>query len=78
MEITTIIGATGLLLLLVAFMLSLFNIVKQDSKSFASLNFLGWCVLVYYSYALGSVIFTVLSLVMAMFTLKDLINVLKK
>lgn len=40
-ELSVIVGSTGVLLLLLAFLLNLFEILMQDTKTYAMLNVVG-------------------------------------
>ncbi|MDY6770947.1 MAG: hypothetical protein SV186_03250 [Candidatus Nanohaloarchaea archaeon] len=62
-DATLVIGTTGMLLLLVAFVLNLVERLAQDDTWYTALNFVGGGLLVYYAYALNSYPFLVLELV---------------
>jgi len=74
METSTIIGIIGLSLLLLAFVLNLLKKIKQNSKTYNLINFLGASLLTYYSYTLNNAIFFILELVWAIFALYFLIK----
>lgn len=72
-DIILIIGTTGMLLLLVAFVLNLLKRVMQDSALYNILNIIGGGLLTYYAYSLNSIPFLILEVVWTLFATYKLI-----
>jgi uncharacterized membrane protein len=75
---TTIIGTTGALIILVSFLLNQRNILKKESLCYDFMNFFGSLLLVIYAYLLESYPFIVLNAVWGLFSLFDCYIDLKK
>lgn len=75
---TTIIGTTGALIILVFFVLNQFRKVDSDSVWYDLANLIGSCLLVAYAYLLSSIPFLILNLVWALVSLRDVFAYLKK
>jgi len=78
MELALVSGVTGLLLLLVAFVLGLFNILNQKSELYNVLNLLGALLLAVYAYSLSSIPFLILESVWGCFALYKLITLMRR
>ena len=78
MDIVLVIGASGMSLLLIAFVLNLFKKIMQDSIVYNVFNIIGSALLVYYAYILNSIPFIILEAVWALFAFYKLIITLKK
>jgi hypothetical protein len=63
MDYSTLIGSLGVTLLLIAFFLSLFKIISQDSNLYLSLNLLGASLAAYASWLIHYIPFVVLECV---------------
>ncbi|MDY6777828.1 MAG: hypothetical protein SVU32_04120 [Candidatus Nanohaloarchaea archaeon] len=74
---TLVIGTSGMLLLLVAFVLNLLKKMTQDSVTYNVLNLVGGALLIYYAYALNSYPFLVLEAVWTGFAGYKLVSVLR-
>ena len=68
-----IIGTTGMLFLLVAFVLNLLKKVMQDSVIYNVLNIIGGGLLTYYAYSLSSIPFLILEAIWTLFAAYKLI-----
>lgn len=78
MDIVLVIGASGMSLLLIAFVLNLFKKIMQDSIVYNVFNIIGSALLVYYAYILNSIPFIILEAVWALFAFYKLIITLKE
>ena len=78
MDIYSIAGIIGLLLILFAFALNLFHFLNQRSISYNLMNIIGSGFLAYYALVLNSVPFLILQIVWGIFSLIKLIHVLVK
>lgn len=78
MDIVLVIGASGMSLLLIAFVLNLFKKIMQNSIVYNVFNIIGSALLVYYAYILNSIPFIILEAVWALFAFYKLIITLKK
>ncbi len=78
MDIVLVIGASGMSLLLIAFVLNLFKKIMQDSIVYNVFNIIGSALLVYYAYILNSIPFIILETVWALFAFYKLTITLKK
>ncbi|MCX6707988.1 MAG: hypothetical protein NT001_07720 [Candidatus Woesearchaeota archaeon] len=72
------IGLMGLAILLLAYALSLFGAISQDSWKFDILNFTGALCLAYYTYVAGAIFFSVLLLVWAMMAVINMVKMVVK
>jgi len=68
-----IVGAIGMIFLLTAFALNLFKKVTQDSLIYNIFNIIGAGLLVYYAYALNSILFLILQAIWISFAVYKLI-----
>lgn len=75
MDLNTLIGIAGLILILLAFALNLIHKVTSKSKTYLWLNIVGSVFLAYYSWFLGSLPFLILQIVWALFSLAKLLHV---
>jgi len=78
MDIVLVIGASGMSLLLIAFVLNLFKKIMQDSIVYNVFNIIGSALLVYYAYILNSIPFIILEAVWALFAFYKLMITLKE
>jgi len=76
-ETSVIVGSTGVLLLLLAFFLNLFGILRQDTKSYAVLNIAGAGLSCYASALIDYMPFVVLEGTWALVAFAALIRLLK-
>ena len=74
MDVNTLVGIVGLLLILVAFALNLSHKLTVRSKTYNWMNVLGSTCLAYYSWFLGSVPFFILQIVWGLLSLTKLIH----
>jgi hypothetical protein len=65
MDTTLIIGLAGMVLILIAFILTIFKYLDPNSKTDLLLNLIGSALLVWYALLLGSVPFLILNAVWA-------------
>ena len=77
-NLTLIIGTIGMLFLLIAFVLNLFNKFTQGTVFYNILNIIGGGLLIYYAYALNSIPFLILEAVWTLFATYKLITILQK
>lgn len=77
-DINSVIGLAGLLIILAAFVLNIFQKLKANSKIYLLLNLLGSAALAYYALKLGSMPFLVLQVVWAFFSGYKLISLIVK
>ena len=77
-DTAVILGVAGMITLLIGFVLNLFKFVHADSVLYDLLNVLGCACLAVYAYALGSIPFLILELIWGIFSLYELIIVLKR
>lgn len=73
-NVNSVIGIIGLILVLVAFALNLFNKIKESSKTYLWLNIIGCALLFYYSIIIRSIPFAILQGVWALVALTKLIS----
>ncbi len=78
MEVHTIIGSLGVTLLLVAYILLQFQLLKTHSLSYAILNFLGAALAMWSSYLIDFMPFVLLEGTWALVSLKMMIQNKKK
>lgn len=78
MSLTTIIGVTGALIILISFILNQFHKLDNDSVAYDLANLIGGTLLAFYAYLLSSIPFLVLNIVWAAVALRDLVMDLKK
>ena len=76
-EFSVIVGSTGVLLLLLAFFLNLFEILMQDTKTYAILNVVGAGLSCYASVLISYMPFVVLEGTWAIVALIGLIRLLR-
>ena len=76
-EFSVIVGSTGVLLLLLAFFLNLFEILMQDTKTYAILNVVGAGLSCYASVLISYMPFVILEGTWAIETSIGLIRLLK-
>jgi len=74
-NIILIIGTTGMLFLLVAFVLNLLKKIMQDSALYNILNIIGGGFLTYYAYSLNSIPFLILEAIWTLFAVYKLITI---
>ncbi|MCK4967836.1 MAG: hypothetical protein KAS12_02165 [Candidatus Aenigmarchaeota archaeon] len=77
-NLTLIIGTIGMLFLLIAFVLDLFNKFTQETIFYNVFNIIGSGLLIYYAYVLKSIPFLVLEIVWMSFATYKLITILQK
>ena len=73
MEISLIVGVSGLILLLAGLSLLIFKIIKEDSKIYLLLNIFGGGFLFIYSYNLKSLPFMILEAIWTIIPLYKII-----
>ncbi len=73
-EFSVIVGSTGVLLLLLAFLLNLFKILMQDTKTYAVLNVVGAGLSCYASVLIDYMPFVILEGTWALVAFIGLIN----
>lgn len=78
MSLTTIIGATGALIILISFILNEIHKLDRDSLIYDIANFIGGSLLAVYAYLLSSIPFLILNIVWTIVALRDIILDLKK
>ena len=78
LNIPVVIGSIGVFLLLVSFFLNLFKILKQDTKTYTTINILGAGMSCYAAILIGFVPFVVLEGIWAVVALAGLIRLLRK
>ncbi len=78
MNLITIIGFSGSILALIAFLLNEMNIWKSDDVSYDFLNFLGSFLLFFYALSINSIPFLIINVIWGLFSLKDVILYLIK
>ena len=71
-KIAITMAVTGTAVLLLMFILALFNKLRQNMALYAIPSALAWLSLAYYAFTLKLWIFTALSLVLSMLTLADM------
>ncbi len=76
-EFSVIIGSTGVLLLLLAFLLNLFKILMQDTKTYAILNVVGAGLSCYASVLIDYMPFVILEGTWALVAFVGLVKLLK-
>lgn len=76
-EFSVIVGSTGVLLLLLAFFLNLFEILMQDTKTYAILNIVGAGLSCYASVLISYMPFVILEGTWAIVALIGLIRLLR-
>lgn len=74
MDYSVLIGSTGVLLLLLAFILNLFKILKTSSFIYSFLNFLGAGIACYASVLIDFIPFVILEMVWALVGLWGMIR----
>lgn len=74
MDYSVLIGSTGVLLLLLAFVLNLFKILKTSSFIYSFLNFLGAGIACYASVLIDFIPFVILEMVWALVGLWGMIR----
>lgn len=74
MDYSVLIGSTGVLLLLLAFILNLFKILKTNSFIYSFLNFLGAGIACYASVLIDFIPFVILEMVWALVGLWGMIR----
>ncbi|HHV23946.1 MAG: hypothetical protein PHG79_06190 [Methanosarcina sp.] len=77
-EFSVIVGSTGVLLLLLAFFLNLFEILKQDTKTYTILNVAGAGLSCYASVLIDYMPFVILEGTWALVAFVGLIRLLKR
>jgi len=70
----SIIGAVGASIILVAYLLELFEHVSSENKLFLIANIIGSVALVYYAWLLESSIFMIINVVWALGSLYELVK----
>ncbi len=78
MELPTLIGTTGLMFLLTAFLLNEMDKVDENSISYNILNLIGSGSLIFYAYSLNSWIFIILNAVWSVVAAAKLISITMK
>lgn len=78
MDMTTLIGATGAAILLLAFILNEVHVWSEDDLSYDFANFAGAALLLWYAWILGSWPFGILNGVWALVSLRDIFRDMKK
>jgi len=78
MSIELIIGITGMLVILAAFVLNLFKIITQDKITYCILNIIGSILLGINAYFINSIPFLVLQIVWILFSAYKIIIIIKK
>lgn len=78
MDYSVIIGSAGVALLLLAFFLTLFKIMKQDSASYAIMNIFGAGLSCYASALIGFMPFVVLEAAWCIVAIAGLVKVVGK
>lgn len=78
MEYSTIIGSLGVCLLLIAFFLSLFKVISQQSHSYLWLNLVGAGLAAYASWLIQFIPFVVLEIAWTLVAFAGLVNKLRK
>ncbi|MCH7658744.1 MAG: hypothetical protein IIB05_10555 [Bacteroidetes bacterium] len=74
MDYSVLIGSTGVLLLLLAFILNLFKIIKTNSFIYSFLNFIGAGIACYASVLIDFIPFVILEIVWALVGLWGMIR----
>lgn len=74
MDYSVLIGSTGVLLLLLAFILNLFKIIKTNSFIYSFLNFIGAGIACYTSVLIDFIPFVILEIVWALVGLWGMIR----
>lgn len=77
-ELSVIVGSTGVLLLLLAFFLNLFEILRQDTKTYAVLNVVGAGLSCYASILIDYMPFVILEGTWALVAFTGLVRLLKR
>ena len=75
-DLATLIGFVGVALLLIAFLLNLFKVLRSDAYLYMSLNFLGAGLACYSSYLISFLPFVVLEGVWAMVAFAAIVRAL--
>ncbi len=78
MDINTIIGVVGALIILAAFFLNETHRISEDSFVYDGMNLAGSLLLIEYAFVLGSLPFLILNGVWFLVSLRDVITDLKK
>ncbi|MBN2127766.1 MAG: hypothetical protein JW703_05280 [Candidatus Diapherotrites archaeon] len=73
-DFNLIIGFTGMMLILIAFLMNQTHKWSEDSLIYDSVNFLGSALLCFYALMINSYPFLFLNTVWALFSLKDIIK----
>ncbi len=76
MDIAFVSGMSGLICLLLAFIMNLFKKFSQESSSYLLLNIVGGTLLGYYAYTLNSIPFLILEIIWTGFAFYKLLRVL--
>jgi hypothetical protein len=76
-EFSVIVGSTGVFLLLLAFLLNLFKILMQDTKTYAVLNIVGAGLSCYASVLIDYIPFVVLEGIWALVAFMGLVRLFK-
>jgi len=76
--LSVFIGITGMFLLLFAFIMNQLNRWKVDDFVYDLINTIGSLIMVCYAFMINSYPFLVLNAVWAFFSLKDVINYIRK
>lgn len=75
MKKSDIIASTGVIILLIAFVLNLFKVINSQSRLYSALNFIGAAICGYSSYLIEFYPFVVLESIWAAFGLYSFFNV---
>jgi len=75
MKLSDILASIGVIILLIGFLLNLFNKIKAEDKLYAWLNFLGAAICCYASFLIRFYPFVVLETIWACVALSSLIKV---
>lgn len=75
MKLSDVLASIGVIILLIGFLLNLFNKIKADSRLYALLNFLGAGICCYASFLIRFYPFVVLETIWAFVALTSLLKV---
>ncbi|MBD3361488.1 hypothetical protein GF358_01720 [Candidatus Woesearchaeota archaeon] len=68
-------GITGTFIILVAYLLNLFNVLDKKHLVYLAMNMVGALSLAYYSFQINSIPFIILNIAWAAFTLLDFVKI---
>jgi len=77
-EFPVVVGSVGVALLLLAFFLTLFKFMRQDSKAYALMNVFGGGLSAYASYLINFIPFVILEAAWMLVALVGLVKIMMK